>query len=270
MGPIGSSVKSGIPILGLGVYQSPPGEVTQAAVRYAFEVGYRHIDTAAMYENEADVGAAFRASGLPRSDVFITTKLWYDSHGFESALKACAASLKALGTDYVDLYLIHWPGNGPRKDSWRALEKLKAEGYARSIGVSNYTIDHLDENMATSGTLPAVNQVEFSPFLNQKDLHVFSHELGIQLEAYSPLTQGKKLGNSTIVGLALKYGRTPAQILIRWAIQHNIVVIPKSITPARILENAQVFDWQIEAADMAVLDGLNENFRTCWDPSDVS
>jgi diketogulonate reductase-like aldo/keto reductase len=258
-----------IPILGLGVYQSDPGETTQAAVRYAFEAGYRHIDTASMYQNEDDVGAAFRASGLARSDVFITTKLWYDKHGYDTALRACEASLKALGMDYVDLYLIHWPGRGDRKESWRALQKLKADGYCRSIGVSNYTVRHLDEMVQGTGELPVINQVEFSPFLYQKALHDFCRAHGIQLEAYGPLTQGKKLDHPEIARLAAKYGKSAAQVLIRWAVQHEIVVIPKSIKPARILENSQVFDWSFDAADLAALDALNEDFRTEWDPTDV-
>ena len=258
-----------IPILGLGVYQSDPGKTTQAAVRYALEVGYRHIDTAAMYENEEDVGAAFKASGLPRAQVFITTKVWYTNHGYDNALRACETSLEALGMDYLDLYMIHWPGKGDRKETWRALEKLQADGYARAIGVSNYTVRHLEEVIASSGTIPAVNQVEHSPFLYQKDLHAFCREHGIHLEAYGPLTQGKKLGDSRIVAIAEKYGRSPAQILIRWAIEHEIVIIPKSINPKRILENSLVFDWRLEKADLATLDALNEDFRTEWDPSEV-
>jgi diketogulonate reductase-like aldo/keto reductase len=254
-----------IPWLGLGVYQSPPGKITQDAVHSALEEGYRHFDTAALYGNEKDVGQAIRDSGVSRSDVFVTTKLWNHDHGYDSALRAFEASNKRIGLEYIDLYLIHWPVHPQRRDSWRALEKLLADGLCRAIGVSNYTIRHLEE--FGDGPFPAVNQVEFSPFLYQRWLLAHCQERQIQLQAYSPLTQGERLNDPTVGELSRKYGRTPAQILIRWALQHRIVVIPKSINPKRIHENAQVFDFDIETDDMLLLDALDEGFRTCWDPS---
>ncbi len=256
-----------IPALGLGVYQTQPGAVAERAIGYALEIGYRHIDTASMYGNEESVGHAVRRSGLAREDVFITTKLWNTDHGYESALQACRESLERLGLDYVDLYLIHWPVKELRAESWRALEGLHEEGVCRSIGISNYMTWHLEELLASCEVIPAVNQVEFSPFLYQKELLDFCRQEGIQLEAYSPLTKGRRLKHKTLKALAAEYDRTPAQILIRWALQHELVVIPKSVNPDRIRENAQVFDFIISAEHMELLDGLNEDLRTSWDPS---
>jgi diketogulonate reductase-like aldo/keto reductase len=257
-----------IPGLGLGVYQSPPGKATQAAVLWALEAGYRHIDTAAVYGNEADVGAALRQSGIAREEVFITTKLWNSDQGYDSALQAMDRSLGNLGLDYVDLYLIHWPLAGKRKDSWKALRHLRERGPCRSIGVSNYQEHHLEE-LLKDGVVPAVNQVEFSPFLYQKGLHELCRAKGIRLEAYSPLTQGRRLKHPGLVALAARVGRTPAQCLIRWALEHDIVVIPKSVRRERILENAAVFDFSLTAADRAEMDGWNEDLRVCWDPTEV-
>jgi methylglyoxal/glyoxal reductase len=256
-----------IPRLGLGVYQSPPGQVTQRAVEYALKIGYRHIDTARIYNNESDVGAALRRSGIKREDVFITTKLWNSDHGYETALKACDDSLKRLGLKYLDLYLIHWPVPEIRNESWTALTKLLKDGKCRSIGVSNYTIQHLTELLEDAGVVPMVNQVEFSPFLYQKQLQDYCEKNKIQVEAYSPLTQGAKLNNPTIQQIAKKHGKTPAQVLIRWSLQHNLVTIPKSIREERIRENSQVFDYNLTSEDLRVLDLLDENFRNSWDPT---
>ena len=258
-----------IPILGLGVYQAEKGGETVQAVRTALDVGYRHIDTARIYENEGDVGRAVRESGLPREEVFVTTKLWNDDHGYDSTIEAFDESRRRLGFDYIDLYLIHWPVEGLRLESWRAMERLLERGLCRAIGVSNYTVKHLQELLAASSVIPAVNQIELSPFLYQRDLIEFCHNSGIRVEAYSPLTQGKKLDHPTLVAVARKYGKTPAQILIRWAIEHRLVVIPKSVHRSRIVENADVFDFSIEPDDLATLDGLDEGFRTCWDPTDA-
>jgi diketogulonate reductase-like aldo/keto reductase len=256
-----------MPQLGLGVYQSRPGEETESAVRCALDVGYRHIDTAKFYRNERDVGLAVKKSGIPREQIFITTKLANTDHGESRAIEACDESLRELGVDYLDLYLIHWPVERLRAESWRALESLLESKKCRAIGVSNYTVRHLDELLAVSGVIPSVNQVEMSPFLPQKELVRFCDARNIQVEAYSPLTQGRRLKHRAIVELAEKYTRTAAQIMLRWAVQHGLVVIPKSTRPERILENSKIFDFKIEDADMAKLDGLDENLRTCWDPT---
>lgn len=259
-----------IPYLGLGVYASAPGHETLNAVLSALETGYRHIDTARIYNNEADVGQAIRESGLPREQVFVTTKLWNSDHGFDNALKACSESLNRLGLDYVDLYLIHWPVEGHRAETWKALEKLMDDGYCRAIGVSNFTIRHLNELTAGARVAPLVNQVEFSPFLYQRELLEYCRSHNIQLEAYSPLTRGQRLNHPAVVQIAQRHGKSPAQILIRWALEHRIVVIPKSVNPERIQENAEVFDFVLSQEDLKLLDSLNEDFRTCWDPTAIA
>jgi methylglyoxal/glyoxal reductase len=253
-----------IPYLGLGVYQSPPGEITLRAVRYALKIGYRQIDTAELYGNEKDVGRALRESGIRREDVFITTKVWNSHQGYDSTLYACEGSLGRLGLSYVDLYLIHWPVQGLGHETWRAMIKLLHQGKARAIGVSNYSIRELNKLLDKSDIVPAVNQVEFHPFLYQEELLRFCKNNNIQLEAYSPLTRGKRLNHPNILELAKKYNKTPAQVLIRWSLQHNVIVIPKSIHEARIKENSQVFDFQLEPKDMKLLDSLNENLYTVF------
>lgn len=254
-----------IPILGLGVYQMPPIIITARAVRWALELGYRHIDTARIYYNEKAVGSAIKKSGVPREEIFLTTKLWNADQ--KDAVKACNSSLRKLQTDYVDLYLIHWPAPGTRSGAWKALESLYKEGKCRAIGVSNYTIRHLKELLDSCEVLPAVNQVEFSPYLYQKELLEFCKSKGIQPEAYSPLTRGKKLKDPKLVELASKYNKSPAQILIRWALQHDIVAIPKSTKKERIRENLGALDFTISKGDIEKMDSLNEDFRTCWDPT---
>jgi len=258
-----------IPLLGLGVYQSPPGKTTQDAVKHALKCGYRLVDTARVYGNEQDVGLALRESGLPREEVFVTTKLWNSDHGYDSTIRACEESLRRLGLKYLDLYLVHWPVSGVRNESWRAMEKLLRDGKCRAIGVSNYTINHLNDLLASSNTIPAVNQVEFHPFLYQQKLLEYCQGHGIQLEAYSPLTRGERLNHPKVVEIARKHERTSAQILIRWAVQHSVVAIPKSVRNDRILENSRVFDFTLSSSEMKALDSLNEDFRTCWDPSNL-
>jgi len=258
-----------IPRLGLGVYQSPPGRITQSVVRYALKIGYRQIDTAYIYDNESDVGKALHDSGIHRDEVFITTKLWNTRGiGYDSAAKACKQSLQRLGLTYIDLYLIHWPVQGISNNTielWKAMVHLLREGKARAIGVSNFSIDDLTQILNDSDVLPAVNQVEFHPFLYKKDLLSFCERNSIQLEAYSPLTRGMRLNHPTIVNIAKKYdNKTPAQILVRWSLQHNLVVIPKSIHEERILENSQVFDFELGDEDMKFLDSLNENLQTVF------
>ncbi|HSK28787.1 MAG TPA: aldo/keto reductase [Candidatus Limnocylindria bacterium] len=280
-----------IPQLGLGVWQIPNGKKCESAVLAAFDAGYRHIDTASFYGNEESVGAAVKASGIRREDVFVTTKLWNSDHA--NPERALETSLRKLKLDYVDLYLIHYPVP-QRLRSWRAFEKLRAQGKARSIGVSNFTIRHVTELLAQTETVPAINQVEFHPYLYQRELLEYCDARKIVVEAYCPLTQGQRLNDRKLIAVASRYatnspqppaGRTnrpfmsaaagdqgtksPAQILIRWALQHGLAVIPKSATPARIRENAEVFDFEISDEDMQILDNFNENLRTSWDPTNA-
>lgn len=260
-----------IPVFGLGTFHSPRGQATRDAVLHALELGYRHMDTATAYDNEKDVGTAIRDSGLPREEVFVTTKLWNKDHGFDQALRALDESLTRLGLDYVDLYLIHWPVEGLRTESWRALEALLTEGKTRAIGVSNYMVRHLEELFGQEAMIPAVNQIELSPYnlRSRQEVVDFCHEHQIVLEAYSPLTKGQKLKDPQLVSMAHRYGRSPAQILIRWSLQRGFVVLPKSVRPERISENAHVFDFALDDADMAALDALDEALATGWDPTDA-
>jgi diketogulonate reductase-like aldo/keto reductase len=258
-----------MPRLGLGVYQIPSGGGCRRAVECALRIGYRHIDTASFYDNEADVGRAVRESGLPREQLFVTTKLWNSDQGYASAIKAGETSLERLGLDRIDLYLIHWPEPGKRKDSWRALIELRNKGVARSIGVSNYTIAHLEELIASSDVVPAVNQVEFNPFLYQRALLDFCTAHGIALVAYCPLARAHKLDDVRLRNIAVKHGKTAAQVMVRWILQQGVAAIPKSSRPERISENANLFDFTLTDQDMAQLDALDEGYRTCWDPTRV-
>jgi methylglyoxal/glyoxal reductase len=257
-----------IPNLGLGVFQVP-NATAHRTVLQALDIGYRHFDTAAYYQNEEGVGRAVRESGVPREDIFVTTKLWNSDHGFREALAACDRSLRALGLEYVDLYLIHWPRSDRRVETWKALERLLDEGKARAIGVSNYLPRHLDELLASSSVVPAIDQVEFSPFLYQKELLSYARSRGMVLEAFSPLTRGRKLGDPRLLALAQEYGRSPAQMLIRWVLQKGLVAIPKSIDPGRLRENASVFDFAISARDEERMDAWNEDLHTTWNPADI-
>jgi diketogulonate reductase-like aldo/keto reductase len=257
-----------MPILGLGVWQTAAGAETRDAVRSALESGYRLLDTARIYHNEADVGAAVRQSGVPREQVFVTTKLWNSDHGYDRTLRACDQSLARLGLEQVDLYLVHWPAPD-RRDTWRAMERLLADGKARAIGVSNYTVRHLDELLGECRIAPSVNQVEFSPFLHQRELLAYCRARKIQLEAYGPLVRGRRMEHPVITRVARKHGRTPAQVLVRWGIEHEVVTIPKSARPERIRENADVFGFALDAEDLAALDALDEGYRTAWDPTDA-
>jgi len=257
-----------IPQVGLGVWQSPRGEATRGAVREALRIGYRHVDTAAIYGNEADVGEGVREGGVPRDRVFVTTKLWNADQGYDTALRAFDASLSRLGLEYVDLYLLHWPVAGKRLDSWRALEKLHADGRARAIGVSNFLVPHLEELLGRAKVVPSVNQIELSPFLQRRDTVAFCNEHRIVVEAYSPLTHGKRLGDPTVASVARQVKRSPAQVLLRWGVQHGLVVLPKSTKAERIAENGALFDFSLDAASMAKLDALEEGLVTGWDPAD--
>jgi methylglyoxal/glyoxal reductase len=257
-----------IPQVGLGVWQTPAGATAREAVREAVRVGYRHVDTARIYGNEADVGAGVRASGVPREQLFVTTKLWNEDQGYDRALRAFDASLQRLGLDYVDLYLLHWPVAGKRLDSWRALERLHDEKRARSIGVSNFLVPHLKELLDAAKHRPAVNQIELTPFLQRRDTTAFCRQHGIIVEAYSPLTHGRRLDHPVLADVARRVGRTVAQVLLRWSVQHGNVVLPKSTRPARIAENAGIFDFTLDARAMADLDALEEGLVTGWDPAE--
>lgn len=257
-----------IPQLGLGVYLIKPAECIRAVIS-AFNAGYRLVDTAAIYGNEPEVGKAISQSGIPREEIFVTTKLKNDDHGYDSALRAFELSLKKLNLDYIDLYLIHWPGSEKRKSSWKALEKIYESGSARSIGVSNYMVSHLEELLTYANTIPVINQVEYSPFLNQRDLYAFCEDHKIKIEAYSPLARMKKTGNEVIKKLQMKYSKSYSQIMIRWAIQNDLIVIPKSSDKQRIEENADVFDFQLSDEDMKLMNRLDEGFRVSWNPKRI-
>lgn len=258
-----------MPRLAFGLYDVEPGATTQAVTLAAIAAGYRHIDTAQLYRNEADVGEAIRRCELPRDQLFVTTKVAPGNHGFDEAREAVDRSLGRLGLDHVDLLLIHFPVPRLRSETWRALVDLRAAGKARSIGVSNYTVRHLEELLGASDVAPSVNQVELSPFCQQPGLAAFCRERGIVLEAYSPLTRGAKLSHPAVVAIAERRGRSAAQILLRWAVQRGHAVAVKTTTPARMRENAALFDFDLTPDDLTQLAGLDEDFRTCWNPTDV-
>lgn len=258
-----------IPRFGLGVFRAGGGKPTQDAVRWALEAGYRHVDTARIYRNEEDVGAALAESGVPREEVFVTTKLWNDDQGYDEALRAFDASLEALRLETVDLYLMHWPVADKRLDSWRAMEKVHRDGRARAIGVSNFMPRHLEELFGAAEIPPAVNQIELHPFGQQREAVRWCREHDVVVEAYSPVTKGQRLDDPKLVAIAERVGRSPAQVLIRWSLQRDFVVIPKSSNKERIAENAAVFDFSLDEATMAELDGLEEGLHLAWDPSDA-
>jgi len=266
---LGNGVR--MPWLGLGVWKVTEGQEVEHAVRTAIETGYRSIDTAAVYGNEEGVGRAIRDSGVPRDELFVTTKVWNADQGYDSTLAAYEQSLGKLGLDYVDLYLIHWPVKGKYKDTWKALEHLYEQGRVRAIGVSNFHVHHLDDLLQDAVVKPMVNQVEYHPRLSQRPLLAYCQKNGIQMEAWSPLMQGKELiSHELLVGLGQKYGKSPAQIILRWDLQNGVVTIPKSVTPSRIRENADIFDFQLSAEDMALIDGLNLDTRVGADPDNFN
>lgn len=257
-----------MPWLGLGVWKVEDGDEVIRAVSAALAHGYRSIDTAAVYGNEVGVGQAIRESGIKREELFITTKVWNTDHGFDNTLRAYETSLEKLGLDYVDLYLVHWPIKDTYRETWKALVKLYEEKRVRAIGVSNHHIHHLEAIIADTGVIPAVNQVEYHPLLTQKELLAYCKEKGIQLEAWSPLMRGH-LDHPTLTELARKYGKTPAQIVLRWDLQTGVVTIPKSVREERIRENADIFDFTLSEEDMAAIDAMNENRRFGTDPDTV-
>ncbi|MDD1501492.1 aldo/keto reductase [Lysinibacillus sp. CNPSo 3705] len=257
-----------MPWLGLGVWKAREGNET-LAVRSAIEAGYRSVDTATVYGNEEGVAEGIRQSGIDRDQLFITTKLWNADQGYETTLKAFDTSMKKLGLDTLDLYLVHWPVKGKFVETWKAMEKLYREGFVRAIGVSNFQIHHLEELRQNSEITPVVNQVEYHPLLTQKELHAYCKERHIQLEAWSPLMQGN-LDHPLLIELGQKYGKSPAQIIIRWDLENQVVTIPKSITPERIRQNADVFDFSLSAEDIEKISALNQNKRFGPDPDNFS
>ncbi|CCK26260.1 putative oxidoreductase [Streptomyces davaonensis JCM 4913] len=258
-----------MPQLGFGVWQVPDDEAEQA-VGTALEAGYRSIDTAAIYGNEEGTGKAIAASGIPRDEVFVTTKLWNADQGYDSTLRAFDSSLAKLGLDYIDLYLIHWPLPSKNKyvDSYKAFEKLYSDGRVKAIGVSNFLPEHLERLLGETSIVPAINQIELHPHLQQRASREFHGEQGIHTEAWSPLGQGKGLLEvPAIVAIAQKHNRTPAQIVLRWHLQLGNVVIPKSVTPSRIRENIDVFDFTLDTEDLAAISALNEDRRIGPNPA---
>jgi diketogulonate reductase-like aldo/keto reductase len=260
-----------MPRLGLGVWKTKDGAEVIHAVKSAIEAGYRSIDTAALYGNEEGVGIAIKECGVAREELFITTKVWNSSQGYDSTLQAFEESRRKLNIDMVDLYLVHWPVKGKYKETWRALEQLYKDGAVRAIGVSNFQVHHLEDVIADSEIVPMVNQIELHPRLSQVKLRNFCQAQAkrIQVEAWSPLMQGN-LDIPVLSRLAAKHSKTPAQIVLRWEIQNDIVVIPKSVSANRIQENAAIFDFNLTAEDMADLDSLNEDYRFGGDPDNFN
>ncbi len=268
-----------MPVIGFGVWKIPEGEVVESAVKGALAAGYRLIDTAMIYQNEAGVGRAIRGSGIPREEIFVTTKLWNTDQGYESGLRAIDVSLKKLGLTYVDLYLVHWPtasdvreggaSINKREETWKAMEEIYRSGKVKAIGVSNYTIRHLEEMKKYATIFPTVNQVEFHPFLYQKDLLDYCNKHNIALEAYCPLMHGEKLDDERITSVANKYGKSNAQVVLRWHLQHGAVPLPKSSHQEHIEENINLFDFELSGEDMKALDGINQNLHLRVDPANL-
>ena len=258
-----------LPAIGFGTWRITPDEAAQQAVATALAIGYRLIDTAHIYGNERGVGAAIRESGIPRADLFVTSKLWNDDQGYDRALKAFDQSLQKLGLEYLDLYLIHWPATTKRHESWRALERLYSEGRIKAAGVSNYTRQHLEELRQRSPLTPAVNQVEFHAFIYQQQQTVLTYckQQGIVVEAYSPLNRLSREEHGLVLEIAQKYDKTPQQIVLRWCVQHGTVPLLRSTNPEHIANNFMVFDFELSDSDIEALDTLSDGERVTWDPA---
>ncbi len=259
-----------MPWLGFGVYLMEDGTEVENSVSKALEVGYRSIDTASFYKNEKGTGKAIKESGIPRDEIFLTTKVWNDDLREKRVKEAFEESLELLGTDYVDLYLVHWPVKNCYLDAWKEMEEIYQSGRAKAIGVSNFTIHHLEDILNTCEIKPTVNQVEFHPLLLQPALLDFCKQHQIQMEAWSPLIQGQIMDVKEVSQIAKKYGKTPAQIALRWNLQHQVVTIPKSIKPHRIIENAALFDFELSQPDMNLLNGLDQKKRVGPDPDNFN
>ncbi|WP_304236818.1 aldo/keto reductase [Jiulongibacter sediminis] len=258
-----------IPQLGLGVFEEDfDVSKTKEAVKKALEVGYRHIDTAAVYRNEEEVGKALKETDVPREEIFVTTKVWNTDQGFDNALKAYDRSLKALLLDYIDLYLVHWPVKEKRKDTWKALEKIYKEGRVRAIGVSNYLVPHLEELETYANVVPAVNQIEHTPFCNMNSTHLKCKQMGVALESYSPMVRGLKKDHPVLKEIAAKHQRSTFQILIRWALDNGVITIPKSSSSERIKNNFEVLDFRLDIDDLKALSTLHDGTRVADDPMD--
>jgi len=255
-----------MPWLGLGTYLTPPGSIAEQSCKWALEAGYRHIDTAAFYKNEENIGRSVRESGIPRQDVFVTTKCWNDDMRALTVAEALDRSLKLLGMDHVDLYLLHWPVKGKYVECWQIMEKIYKQGKARAIGVSNFFIHHIEDVLKIASVVPAVNQVEWHPLARQQPLVDFCQNKGIIFEAWAPLIQGKVGEIPEIVAIAKAHKKSPAQVAIRWGLQHDVVMIPKSVKKERILENADVFDFQLTPDEMRRIDALDKNQRVGPNP----
>ncbi|MBP6866541.1 MAG: aldo/keto reductase [Candidatus Pacebacteria bacterium] len=273
------TLKNGVvlPVVGFGTYKLKEGDEAEHSIKSALEAGYRMIDTASIYKNEPSVARAITSYGLLREEVFITTKLWNADQGYENTLKAIDESLKNLNVSFVDLYLVHWPTADAdlkinnkmidkRQETWRAMEEIYKSGKARAIGVSNFTVEHLKEMEKYANVMPMVNQVEFHPFLYQKELLEYCRLHGIVVEAYAPLTQGNKLTDERITTIAKKHSKPASQVLLRWSLQHGMVPLPRSAKPDHIIENIQIFDFELDMEDMNTLDSLNENLHFLHDP----
>jgi methylglyoxal/glyoxal reductase len=262
------TLRNGVPMpyFGLGVFQIRDGEEVRQAVRHAIAAGYRHIDTAALYANERGVGQAIAESGISRKDIFVTSKVWNSDQGFDNTLRAFDKSMNLLGFEYLDLYLVHWPVKGKFIDTWKALEKIYADGRVRAIGVSNFIQHHLEALLPHCNEIPMVNQMEFHPYLVQQDLINYCHTRNIRYEAWSPLAQGKIFSMLQIRSLAVKYRKDAAQLVLRWNLQKGVVTIPKSVHKERIISNAQIFDFEISSEDMSTIDRLDRHERVGADP----
>lgn len=258
-----------MPWFGLGVFRSEDGAEVENAVKTALKNGYRSIDTASIYQNEKGVGKGIKDSGLKRDEIFLTSKVWNTEQGYESTLMAFHSSLERLQTDYLDLYLVHWPKGEKSKDTWKALEELYAQGKIKAIGVSNFLIHHLEDLLPECKVVPAVNQVEFHPELIQPELLDYCQGKGIQMEAWSPIMKGRVNEIPEIIDIAAKYGKTPVQVVLRWDIQKGVITIPKSVKPERIISNGNIFDFELAPEDMAIIDGLDKNKRIGFHPDEV-
>lgn len=259
-----------MPKFGLGVFKVQEGQEVIDSVKAAIKAGYISIDTAAVYKNEEGVGQGIKESGVDREKLFITTKVWNADQGYDSTLAAFETSIQKLGLDYIDLYLIHWPVSGKYKETWKALEKLYKDGKVKAIGVSNFHKHHLEDLLSEAEIVPTVNQIELHPLLSQEELRNFCKEKGIVVEAWSPLAQGKLLDNPVLTEIAAKYNKSTAQIILRWDLQNDIVTIPKSIKEHRIIENADIFDFELTAEDLEKINGLNKNERVGADPDNFN
>ncbi|WP_026475418.1 aldo/keto reductase [Alkaliflexus imshenetskii] len=259
-----------MPYFGLGVFKAEDGQEVIDSVSFALEAGYRHIDTAAIYQNERGVGQAIRQSEVDRKEIFVTSKVWNSDQGYDSTIKAFHASLVKLDLSYLDLFLVHWPVKGKYKETYRALETLYEEGKIKAIGVSNFLVHHLEDLLSTAKIVPAINQIEYHPYLTQPELINTCFSNGIVPEAWSPLMQGQVTEVAELTQLSQKYYKTEAQLVLRWNLQKGIITIPKSSRKSRILENANIFDFEITAEDMVVIDSLNRNQRIGADPDNFN